>query len=284
MLPVDGSFLYQTGKAVAPLNALNAQMPMADCWLGILIAHQSLDLLINQSVYRPTTSRQEGLALLETLNRIGHRPIDKDKDGRDPVLGWSDHNAIASQLAQFEAVFAAEIRPSLHMVTSTLGLDANKLIADGSVAFPKSLKDKVPTAIPDCREAMKCIVFELPTAAGFHLHRANESVMRKYYEAVVPAGNAPPDTRNIGDYINALSKLDAGDKRVRAALRDLKDLHRNPLIHPETSLEDTDEAYALYCGVFAAMQEMLKVIPNPSRLPISSYFNNPPPPAPESSA
>jgi hypothetical protein len=159
-------------------------------------------------------------------------------------------------------VFAAEIRPNLHLVTSAMGLDSTRLIADGSIQFPKSLKDKVPGAIPDTKEAMKCIVFELPTAAGFHLHRANEAVLHKYYEAVLP-GKEAPKTRNIGDYLKKLDEFDAGDKPVRAALRDLKDLHRNPLIHPETSLNDVDEAYALYCGVFAAMQAMLKAIPVP---------------------
>lgn len=262
MLPVDGSFLYATGKAVAALSPPTAQMSMADCWFSVAIAQNALDTLINRSVFQPTTSRQEGINLLATLERVSQRTLDKDQDGKDPVLGWSDHHAITTQLAQFEAVFAAEMRPNLHMVTSTLGLDASKLIADGSVAFPKNLRNKVPAAIPDAKEAMKCIVFELPTAAGFHLHRANESVLHKYYEAVAP-GKEAPKTRNIGDYLKKLDEFSAGDKIVRAALRDLKDLHRNPLIHPETSLDDVDEAYALYCGVFAAMQAMLKVIPIP---------------------
>jgi hypothetical protein len=127
--------------------------------------------------------------------------------------------------------------------------------------FPDDLGAKVPAAIGDAREAMKCIVYELPTAAGFHLHRANESVLRKYFDTV-SNGATPPDNPNVGIYLKIMEDKKLGDEKVRAALRDLNKLHRNPLIHPELSLENVDEAYALYCGVFAAMQAMLKAIPH----------------------
>jgi hypothetical protein len=48
---------------------------------------------------------------------------------------------------------------------------------------------------------------------------------------------------------------------VKAALRDLKNLHRNPLIHPDHSLESADEAIALMNGIHTVMVYMLKEIP-----------------------
>lgn len=48
---------------------------------------------------------------------------------------------------------------------------------------------------------------------------------------------------------------------MKAALKDLKDLHRNPLIHPEHTLESPDEAIALMNGVHTVMVYMLKEIP-----------------------
>lgn len=152
---------------------------------------------------------------------------------------------------------------SVFLVTPKKGLDTGQMIVDGSVAFPTDLPTKVPTAIPDAQQAMRCIVFELPTAAGFHLHRANESVLRRYWDAVT-SGAPRPDDRNMGTYLRKLDELGAGDKVVKTALRDLKDQHRNPLIHPEHSLDTVDEAFALFCGVFNAMEGMLKVIPVPS--------------------
>ena len=52
---------------------------------------------------------------------------------------------------------------------------------------------------------------------------------------------------------NELNKLNAGDAKVKAALKDLKDLHRNPLIHPEQTLENVDDAIALMNGVHTAV-------------------------------
>ena len=67
--------------------------------------------------------------------------------------------------------------------------------------------------------------------------------------------------RNIGDYLSKLKELKKGDAKVLAALKDLKDLHRNPLVHPEHSLENADEAIALLGGVQAVIIPMLKEIP-----------------------
>ncbi len=260
MLPVDGSFLYNLGKQLAPLLDLKAETSLGDAAVPLIVAEWSLETLLHQSVFRLRTSRADGLSLLETLSRVRQRGT--NEDGKTPI-GWPDLSAISRGLSQFEAVFAAEMRvSSMYLVTQKKGLDTLALLADGAVQFPSELEIKVPAALPDAREAMKCIIFELPTAAGFHLHRANESVLRKYYHAVT-GGKAPPKTRNIGDYLHELDTQKAGDKIVKAALRDLKDLHRNPLIHPEHSLESVDEAYALYCGVFAAMEAMLKAIPAP---------------------
>ena len=124
----------------------------------------------------------------------------------------------------------------------------------------------MPEAIPDLREAGKCLAFELPNATAFHLHRANESVLRRYFE-VSAKGITAPKTRNMGDYLKLLDEVDGADKKVIASLRDLKDLHRNPLAHPEDSLESIDEAIALLGAIQAVMVHMLKSLsPNPRML------------------
>ena len=66
----------------------------------------------------------------------------------------------------------------------------------------------------------------------------------------------------MGDYIAALTNQGAGDPIVLSALKDLKDLHRNPLIHPEHTLE-IDEAIALLGSIQSVIVHMLKAIPLP---------------------
>ena len=67
----------------------------------------------------------------------------------------------------------------------------------------------------------------------------------------------------MGEYLNKLESKKAGDAKVIAALRDLKNLHRNPLAHPEQSLDTIDDAVALLGGIQALVVPMLKAIPVP---------------------
>ena len=52
-----------------------------------------------------------------------------------------------------------------------------------------------------------------------------------------------------------------GDPQVAAALQQIKDLHRNPLIHPEVAI-DTEEAITVLGLAGGVIAEMLKVLPD----------------------
>ena len=68
----------------------------------------------------------------------------------------------------------------------------------------------------------------------------------------------------VSKVLGALKSHRAGEPAVLSALKDLKDLHRNPLIHPEHTLEDVDEAIALLGSIHAVVVRMLKAIPLPA--------------------
>lgn len=90
----------------------------------------------------------------------------------------------------------------------------------------------------DARQAGKCLAFETPTAAAFHLFRLTESAIRRYYSVVV--GRVPKTKmRSWGAYIDVLEKNNA-EPRVIYAIKQMKDLYRNPVMHPEQaySLDD----------------------------------------------
>jgi hypothetical protein len=183
------------------------------------------------------------------------------KTANEEELHFIDIYPVTTALTAFEAVLGAEIGMlPLYIVTPVGGYDTAVLIEDGAVCFPKELREKVPDAVPDLQQGTKCIAFQLPTAAGFHLHRANEAVLRRYWEVVTQNRNPPP-SRTIGAFLTEMDDLGVGDNRVKAALRDLKDLHRNPLIHPDETLKSTDEAVALMNGIHTVMVHMLREIP-----------------------
>jgi hypothetical protein len=202
---------------------------------------------------------QAGQVLLAAVKAARSR-VDADF-GKGQHLNFNDIWPVTSALTAFEAVLGAELAlVPLYVVTPKAGFDTAVLIESGATCFPTEIWSKAPEALADLQQATKCIAFELFTAAGFHLHRANEAVLRRYWDAVTK-GAPRPVSRNMGDYLNELSKQNAGDARVRAALKDLKDLHRNPLIHPEKTLGNVDDAVALMNGVHTTILNMLKEMP-----------------------
>jgi hypothetical protein len=65
----------------------------------------------------------------------------------------------------------------------------------------------------------------------------------------------------MGDYLNEMNRNGFGNAKVKSALKDLKDMHRNPLIHPEDSIESADDAIALMNSIHSVIVHMLKEMP-----------------------
>jgi hypothetical protein len=96
-------------------------------------------------------------------------------------------------------------------------------------------------------------VYERSTAAGFHILRSVELTIRQYLTAI-PGFVMPPNRQNWGEYLDLLKKNQAA-KEVYDHLYNIKDNYRNPLMHPEDTLE-IDEAVSLF-AVAQSMNEML---------------------------
>jgi hypothetical protein len=262
---VDGNYLYQVGSQIHPLADLKYATSnikgtsYLDAYFPLLIAEGALEPLITRSVFQLRTSVQAGQTLLAAIrdlrNRIGQ------ETAPEKTLDPSEVYAITSALSAFEAVLAAELALlPLYVVQPKAGYDTTALIEYGAVCFPGDLASKVPQAVFDIQQGTRCIAFELFTGAGFHLHRANEAVLRRYWE-VVAKGATPPKSGNMGNFLNEMEQKQFGDEKVRAALKDLKNLHRNPLIHPEHTIADVHEAIALMNSIHVVMVHMLKEIP-----------------------
>jgi hypothetical protein len=148
MQPIDGYFLYDSGKQIQAVSGLTPQSTLGDAVIPLLIAEWALDALVRKSVFRLRTSRLDGENLLATIGRLRERA---QKEDHKTSLGWPDHQALTDGLSRFEAVLAAELRASsLYLLTQKKGLDTAALIANGAVMFPDSLESKVPAAISGC--------------------------------------------------------------------------------------------------------------------------------------
>lgn len=264
MQRINGSYLYDIGSQIHPLTELRADMPLNEVYLPLLIAEGALAPLLQQSIYNLKTSRENGFTLLGIIQELREK-VEKSQNDSD-VFAQLDAYRLQSAFQKFEAVVSAELSISpLYLVMQKGAFDIDMLVLNGISLFPSELPAKVPECVSDIQQATKCLAFELPTACGFHLHRANESVLHRYYDAVTKCAERPKN-RNMGEYLNELDKQGKGEKKVIAALRDLKDLHRNPLVHPENALETAEEAIALLGGVQAVITHMLKEIPMDPRV------------------
>jgi hypothetical protein len=213
-----------------------------------------LGALSDPKVY-PLDLRVSRPVVWKLQNQI-NRVLDAPQPNQQAALD-SGRWDIWQSASNLESLLLGElaVQPVYH-VWRKRAYDTEALVGEGETIFSKELRDDLnEDELYNIREAGKCLAFEIPTAAAFHLFRCAESIIRRYYELVV--GELPkPKMRNWGLYIRNLRKCGA-DEMVLAFLGQIKDLHRNPVIHPETKL-GTEEALSLTAIVDSAMQAIVK--------------------------
>jgi hypothetical protein len=80
----------------------------------------------------------------------------------------------------------------------------------------------------------------------------------------------------MGVYLFELDKRKKGKPEVRSHLRSIKNFHRNPLMHPEQSLENVDEALDLLAAIRSSIGYMLREIPGAATPPLLEQMGDQP--------
>jgi hypothetical protein len=113
------------------------------------------------------------------------------------------------------------------------------LVDNAHFQIPEPSRSSLPgQARLDFDQAGKCIAFDVPTAAAFHLLRGTEKVILDYYNIIVPGPKqANKRMRNWGVYIR-LMRDHGGDATVLNVIDHLRDAYRNPVTHPEENYTD----------------------------------------------
>lgn len=201
--------------------------------------------------------RQSATDLLDALRPVIPRLVEAGSS-----LHTFEIYQIQSRARDFKIALLAEmgVLPS-YFVTQKGGFDTSALLDRAASLFPTELAIKVPEATFDVAEAGKALAFELGTAAGFHLFRVVEAVIRRYYSETTK-GSSHPRVRSIKVYIRAMEKAGVGDTAILRALEQLADFHRNPLIHPEAALS-LDEAISILGMARSVATAMLNRLPTP---------------------
>jgi hypothetical protein len=111
-----------------------------------------------------------------------------------------------------------------------------------------------PEAKFDFCEAGRCLALDCHTAAGLHTLRAVESMIYVYLKKLSKQSSFKRQDRSWGAYIRLLTKYNA-DPKVISFLQHMKDHYRNPLMHPEQTL-DGDAAFSLFNASISALTQL----------------------------
>ncbi len=256
MIRISVPYLTNLAEALVPLSAIKQGDTLNAHLFAVFNAENLLSQFLRQSLWGTTlrVCLQPGIELEGSINSLYEGLKAEDE------IPYYKTVTMQQKLVVFKTVLEAEfLTAATYLVTPRRGYDIAALIERAEVIFPDELLRKVPIVLFDLREAGKCIAFDLGTAAGFHLLRALETVLRRYWD-VVMEGQPLPTNRNLGNYIREMEQAQKGDPKVLASLRQIKDHHRNELVHPEERL-DLDEAIALVGITQSAVVAMLKEIP-----------------------
>ncbi|NOS61686.1 MAG: hypothetical protein HOO66_01395 [Nitrosarchaeum sp.] len=89
-----------------------------------------------------------------------------------------------------EKTVDAELRLKHSFVLTNKRLDLTKLLDNVGALFGDGVFNRMSyLSQKDFQEAGKCVAFEMPTAAAFHILRATEETLRQFYRKKIPKKN-----------------------------------------------------------------------------------------------
>ncbi len=258
MRRINTHALYLLGKNLEPIDRINEDSSTyGDVIWTLLNARIQINALLSNDTLPVKTCRQAATQLVDAINAVVPTDIQEAfKKDKTAQVSWWLLRQVKETATKFETVFAEELAiVDTYSVTQKGAYSTAELITNAEALFSKSVQQKLPhRAIQDIREAGKCLAFETPTAAAFHVVRAIESVILAYYAKVL--GKAPSNRmRNWGVYIKTLRDSGKADGKILDFLTHIKDNYRNPVSHPDAVLS-IDEVLVLLSVAVGAMSQM----------------------------
>lgn len=241
---INISNFYKLGQQLQLLSQLEPEKPLKDYYFILLVAQRWAEFFINDNMIPMTICKGAANKIANGINGI----IPKDQKERanldmEKVITYVDLYSIIEGVREFEIVFSAESQNMATYFVSKKGIyDTNDLILKADDLLTEDVKELISDeAKTDIREAGKCLAFDLATAAGFHIARAVERVLIDYLKVLCPEKlEAFNDgQRNLGGYIK-LARDNKCEAKVCNSLDQFRELHRNPLMHPEAVLTIDD--------------------------------------------
>jgi|GEM_PF-3945754 len=281
----DAEFLYILGRATdsvsGKLDGLSEPLTSAvgrlDFAINARYLVQQLISLGEQLKVSPATSN----SVIELIDLLSEATPDGFLERVDPAhaehFAQPFRNTYASEVKYSISKFDTHLRgdfleQNLYRIAQTGAYDTKILLEKGERMLsgnPEALRS-YPQVLEDVRSSARCLTFELWTAAGFHIARATEGVLQEYWKHVRRKTDLPVSHRKT--WVALCRELQSkpakdgkpeiagtGDQALVEFLLYLGQNYRNPLIHPEHSL-DAKDCGLLLEGCKATIIKMLDVL------------------------
>ena len=268
---------YQFYELASKLYALFAGSgaPCAGAMFGPLTEAQTLlDSWIKGDVYPLDTSKADAVRLLNKIGSLFNKyyidPSSKTirvQAGEDLRIDSHELAHLQALTEKFEHAFAAEMTHAPSYYATKRGIYSTyDLIERASDCFGGAMRDYIPdAAMREFDVAGRSLAFGLGTAAGVHLLRAIELVLKGYYE-LFSGTLVSKNERSYSIYLKKLHTLSEDennacrpDKRLLQMLAQIKEHYRNPLTSPDysISLEQATSLFALATAAITLMTEQM---------------------------
>jgi len=262
-------FYYQLGTMLNSLTKYEYEVKNRVEFIGLCYrVDPYIRAVINMQ--QLAVSRKLGIelvtAIVDVQKWISENPPEK-WDKADYTLDIKIRDII-SKSKEYETVLVNELytldayNPPQKGIYST-----TYLIEQAERLFPQSILDKIDDkVINEVRESGRCLAFDIWTASAFHILRAMELVLHNYYLCVCKPSPLPKKRlENWGAYIKELQKsTDPSVSEVIAILQQIKDKHRNLIMHPDAVLS-ADESFTLFEIAQGAIIAMVSALPVPKK-------------------
>ena len=188
---------------------------------------------------------------------------------RDELTKISDNNSLLSEeqsnklkeiCHKLRATLEAELQTHEAFIVTPKRLDTDKLLDDvGSLMSPGIFPSLPSMSQYDLMEAGKCIAFERPTAAAFHLLRGTEAELRLFYCTLILRSQVSPLL--WGEMTKDLRNRQKTKKHTTLYnnLDNIRLSYRNPTQHPD-AIYDIHEVQDLCPLCFEAISRMAKIL------------------------
>jgi len=162
---------------------------------------------------------------------------------RDRKIGWGEAASIKEALSHFEISLQSDFGTRDTFIVSQKAAFSTTVLAEqGQTAVSEQCLILVPEIAFDLADGCRCLAFELPTAAAFHLFRAVEAMVKSYGESIRKKPFTTQEKkRGLGGYANCLKQTSLHvDKRIINSIEQIASLHRNPTMHPDMRISKTE--------------------------------------------